>query len=140
MKKTIAIILLIVWMMVIFNFSSQNATNSSGQSMGIIKVLGLDNNKNIEFIIRKSAHMFSYFVLFLSAINVFKQFNNIVGRKEYIYSVIICLIYAITDELHQTFVPGRTGKYEDVLIDMIGVIVGIFVTMIVKKFKINKKV
>ena len=38
--------------------------------------------------------------------------------------IIICFIYAGSDEYHQTFVDGRTGQFSDVLIDTAGSIVG----------------
>lgn len=37
-------------------------------------------------------------------------------------AVIIAVFYAVTDEFHQLFVPGRFGCLEDVLIDGIGVV------------------
>lgn len=36
----------------------------------------------------------------------------------------ICILYAITDEIHQRFVPGRCGCIKDVLIDALGALVG----------------
>ena len=48
-------------------------------------------------------------------------------------SLIVCLIYAISDEFHQTFVSGRNGRPEDVFIDLAGIAVGIFFGLIVDK-------
>lgn len=39
------------------------------------------------------------------------------------------VLYAITDEIHQLYVPGRSGKWQDVLIDSIGIFLGIFVLL-----------
>lgn len=51
-------------------------------------------------------------------------------------------MYAITDEVHQLFIPGREGKWQDVFIDSIGVFLGIFVLLffveIVKQIKLKK--
>ena len=46
-------------------------------------------------------------------------------------SMIIGLIYAITDEIHQAFVPGRGALLTDVILDSIGVITGIFIAMLI---------
>jgi VanZ family protein len=40
-------------------------------------------------------------------------------------------LYATSDELHQALVPGRTGRLEDVLIDLVGAVAGIVVGAIV---------
>mgnify|MGYP003309055667 FL=1 len=55
----------------------------------------------------------------------------------YLYSIIICFIYACTDEIHQLYVVGRTGQFIDVLIDTIGALLGCLVFYIGSKI-INK--
>ena len=47
------------------------------------------------------------------------------------------VLYAISDEIHQLFVPGRTGCILDVGIDTLGIITGIIIFMIF--IKILKK-
>ncbi len=39
----------------------------------------------------------------------------------------IGIAYAVTDEVHQAFVPGRQGAVRDVLIDAVGVLIGVYV-------------
>ena len=53
-------------------------------------------------------------------------------------SIIIGIEYAFFDELHQLFVAGRAGKFTDVLIDSIGVAIGVCIMMLFYKLK-NKK-
>ena len=48
-------------------------------------------------------------------------------------TLFIGLLYAISDEFHQTFSPGRTPKVTDVYIDMLGVILGTLVVLLVIK-------
>ena len=43
------------------------------------------------------------------------------SRKALIASAIIGVLYAISDEYHQTFVPLRDGRVRDVVIDSIGI-------------------
>jgi VanZ family protein len=48
-----------------------------------------------------------------------------INKKYILYSLLICLIYSISDEVHQIFVPGRSGEVFDVLIDTLGSFIGI---------------
>lgn len=40
------------------------------------------------------------------------------------------MIYACTDEIHQLFVPGRSGQFRDVMIDSLGAFIGILILSI----------
>jgi len=40
-----------------------------------------------------------------------------------------CSLYAVTDEIHQLFVPGRSGELRDVMIDSIAALVGVGLCM-----------
>lgn len=152
--KKVSILLVIIWMGVIFYFSNQEASVSINQSNKVIEivdviaknsksfkdiVLKLYESKGASFVIRKSAHMFSYFVLaILSFIMVYTHKENINSSIK--YSFIISILYAISDEIHQLFIPGRSGMIQDVFIDGIGVIVGIiFIVVIFKLYRKNKR-
>lgn len=79
--------------------------------------------ENFNLFLRKNAHAFEYLVLaILVAIALFTY--NYKGKKAIIYIMFICLFYAVTDEFHQSFVPGRTSLVSDVLIDFIGSLIG----------------
>ncbi|WP_042273213.1 VanZ family protein [[Clostridium] dakarense] len=136
--KKISIVLVILWMGVIFYFSNQPAIVSTTQSDKVIHVLDkisedsvlgnilhvLYESKGASFIIRKSAHMISYAILaVLSFIMIYAHKSYI--RKSFIYGFLITLLYAITDEIHQLFIPGRAGMIQDVLIDSLGAIIGL---------------
>jgi len=126
MKNKINIFLVIIWMLIIFLFSSFNATESSDQSGVIVKfIANLFNINNIELlslIIRKLAHFTEYLILGLLVINMMKDYHY----SYLIISIIICIIYAISDEMHQLFVPGRSCQLTDILIDSLGSIMGIY--------------
>lgn len=128
MKKiTIKIILVIIWMIVIFCFSNQKATESSKLSDGFIKntisrVMHDDSESTIKkFVkpVRKSAHFCVYLILGLLVMNCFN-----INKKYILYSVLICLLYSISDEIHQIFVPGRSCEFLDVIIDTFGSFLG----------------
>ena len=59
-------------------------------------------------------------------------------RKKILYTCIFCIIYAIFDEIHQIYVPGRTGKVIDVVIDTLGAFMGIAIILL--NDKINNKI
>jgi VanZ family protein len=79
------------------------------------------------FIIRKLAHITEYFFLALSyyyGIAKTIKINSGNFQKISLLVVSMAVIYSISDEYHQTFIRGRVGTYEDVLIDSIGIMCG----------------
>lgn len=144
MKKIINIILVIIWMIVIYSMSSANSTVSNEQSGYIVnfisKIFNISNLGLLNYIVRKIAHITEYTVLGFLVENTIKNSN----RNSYI-SLIICLSYAITDELHQSLVPGRSPQISDIIIDSIGSSLGIIIYTIIFKLiakykkKINKQ-
>ncbi len=72
----------------------------------------------LDLILRKLAHMVEFGILTWLVWRAILSFS---------WSGIISLLYAISDELHQRFVPGREGTLRDVIIDAIGVIIAILV-------------
>lgn len=127
MKKYISILLVIIWMFVIFMMSSFNGDVSSSQSNFIVdfivSVFNISNIDIISLIVRKSAHYMEYLILGLLVINMFSVLDI---DKRYVISIIICIIYAISDEVHQIFVDGRCFMIRDILIDSTGVLSGIY--------------
>ena len=136
--------LLIAWMCFIFYMSGKTADASTKDSdfvINLLNSLGLNFSGNFgEFasvIVRKGAHLTEYMILCLLIYNVLSDYMEI-GRKVFIYSVIGVFLYACSDELHQSFVPGRAGRFTDVLIDTTGGIIGVFVVMVYHKIKKRK--
>lgn len=70
-----------------------------------------------DFILKKSAHMFVYAVLFF----LIQRAINLEAKKpKYTFAMSLTLLYAISDELHQSYVFGRTALPSDIGFDMIG--------------------
>ena len=59
--------------------------------------------------------------------------SGVVGLKNIGMAILICVLYAISDGVHQLFVPGRGGQVKDVLIDSAGTISGILVYRMIDK-------
>lgn len=114
-------------MILIFTMSSFDATESANQSNFIVNIINnifkIENIELLSFIIRKLAHFTEYLILGFLTINMLNK-NDI--SKKYLLSILICIIYATSDEIHQIFVPGRACQIRDVLIDSIGFITGVY--------------
>lgn len=127
MKNIRNLIIVIIWMLLIFIMSSFDATESANQSNFIVNIITdifkIENIELLSFIIRKLAHFTEYLILGFLTINMLNK-NDI--SKKYLISILICIIYATSDEIHQIFVPGRACQIRDILIDSIGSITGVY--------------
>ena len=138
MKKLISFIVLILWMIVIFSFSSADANKSTGTSDKVITTMieikdKITNNetpnnekeiivKNSSFYIRKIAHITEYLILGFLMFNLLKQYSV----TNIYYAIGLSILYSCTDEFHQLFINGRSGSIRDVLIDSIGILIGTY--------------
>ena len=142
-KQIIYMFLIIIWMIVVFTFSNEPAEKSSKVSGGItekvVHVITKDNEKvtqtqkdTIETIIRKCAHFVLYAIggyLVANFVNTTKAQD----RRILLYAILFTFTYAITDEVHQLFVPGRSGEIRDVIIDTAGGSCGAVLFWILRK-------
>jgi VanZ family protein len=97
----------LLWMGIIFTFSSF-------ESIPAVEVYWLD------FAIKKTAHMIEYGILWYLIFRALSKTSSISLKSAAYLSLFIIILYAATDEWHQTMVPGRHGKLRDVLIDTAG--------------------
>ena len=110
-------------------FSNENSVTSQSKSdkvtSTIIETVNKDVNKdkekeiieNTRFVVRKIAHFTLYFVLGGLIYLTLKSYN--VNKRIILISILCALLYAISDEIHQVFTNGRTGRIYDVVIDTI---------------------
>lgn len=149
--KIIDILLVVIWMCTVFWFSSQVGDDSKAQSGNTIRKIITFFNKNItkenlEIIVetlqpfvRKFAHFSIYTLGGMLIYNLINKYN-LNKKVKIIYTIIIGALYATSDEIHQLFVPYRSGQITDVLIDTCGVITGIIIfNCIAKLFKFIKR-
>ena len=152
LQRIIFAILTIATFVRIFIFSNQNGDESGSTSRGftekIIEILKIDKNLNesekekliedSQFIIRKLAHFTIYTI---AGINIYGFVNTYeIKKKNKILGVLILgIIYAISDEIHQMFSGDRTPAIRDVFIDSCGVLFGICIFLAINKIiKIRK--
>ncbi|MBY0357103.1 MAG: VanZ family protein [Candidatus Obscuribacterales bacterium] len=131
--------LVLIWMVIIFAFSSQPDSNEVTKS-----IFGIFN-----IIVRKFAHMTEFGLLFLlcfkairatqmvrysshqsaKPVGIFlfrfsKKYLSASGHwRAIILAAIFSIIYAASDECHQSFVPGRSAALSDVLVDTVGILI-----------------
>ncbi|MBE7049320.1 MAG: VanZ family protein [Ruminococcaceae bacterium] len=132
-KRVVYTALTVLWMIFIFYMSSQSAEVSGGQSDAITrKIIGvfIDNPSVdlvsiVETIIRKLSHFLEYALLSFLSFKTFVSYG--ISRKRAFVSVIIAILYAISDEIHQYFVPGRACRFFDIFVDSLGSFAGWYI-------------
>lgn len=116
----------IAWMIMIFLFSSRQRISVADEQV-------------INFLFFKSIHVIEYAILYALVLRaiITSSYKNKDVQQMYISAIIICILYAVSDEIHQTFIPTREGAIRDVFIDTLGML--IMYTFIKNTFKVIKK-
>ena len=98
------------WMAVIFFLSAQAHLPTPGQHW-------------MDFVVEKSAHTLEYAIL---AALLLRALSNRAGGhwRAFRVAVFLAWFYALTDEFHQRYVPGRTADWSDILVDWLGAVAG----------------
>ncbi len=78
------------------------------------------------FFILKSSHIIEYSVLVILLFFAINKYN---------YSLFIGILYACSDEIHQTFTVGRMATYRDVFFDISGLFLGLIILNILLKIR-----
>lgn len=136
-RKDLALLLTFAWMGVIFYLSHQPASQSSELSGSFVDMLlafisylpvSVDE-ASVHFFIRKSAHFIAYSTLGMLVLHTIILFFTL-RYSSVLVAFIITVSYAISDEIHQTFIAGRSGEVRDVLIDSTGSFTGIMTYLV----------
>lgn len=133
-------VIVFLWLILIFALSAQLADQSADVSKKVAETIieriawvfhiDIDTEtitslaKQFDHLVRKYAHGSIYFVLGGLVIMTLIK-SGIRGFRAYVLTIVFCLFYAVTDEMHQLFVPGRSGQISDILIDIAGAVFGI---------------
>ena len=90
-----------------------------------------DHVEELHHLFRKFCHLTEYAFLAVLAWRAIRQpglkDRRPWRRDEAGLALAIVLLYAASDELHQVFVPGRTGQFSDVVVDVAGGAIGLTV-------------
>lgn len=144
LRRYIFALLTILWCVLIFSLSAQSGGKSSETSGGFINMFcefivpefsGFSGTQraefveSLQFIVRKCAHFTAYMILSILSLQFFATLRRM---KKPLHSMICAWIfstlYAVTDEIHQLFVEGRSGQLRDVLIDSAGALCGVLIS------------
>lgn len=146
-KRRLYSVLIIVWMAIIFCFSAQNGSSSAQLSSSITFQLlrwiypgfrGFALEKQLVYLaqfhtlIRKIAHMTEYGVLCLLFLQYWKTYA-FTPKRIFLFAFLGSSLYAVLDECHQLFIPGRIGSFIDVMIDCCGVLAVLMMFRLFKK-------
>ena len=150
LKNYINIVLIILWMLVIFNFSNQKGSSSSGLSDKIIiKIAEIITQEKLNepekekittkyrFIIRKTTHFITYFILGILTIVLITDLYNF-NKITFFSTILFNFLYACSDEIHQLFINGRNGSFSDVILDTVGALTSISLVFLINY--INRRI
>ena len=133
----------VLWMAVIFWFSAQNGSSSGSMSAGVTEALarlltpGFDELsplaqaetvEALHLFVRKAAHFSEYAVLGMLTVNALRTYR-LNKALRLILPVATCLVYAVSDEIHQYFIPDRACRAFDVFIDTMGGLTGTLILL-----------
>lgn len=118
---------LLAWMAFIF-FASTGGFSGSNTSriirpllLWLFPAISEDQIYQVHFLTRKMAHFMEYALLAILAARAFSTSSRLTLRRRwFLVSLLLVVVYALSDEYHQSFVPSRGASIYDSFIDMAG--------------------
>lgn len=139
------IVLSIILMIIIFSFSMESGTDSANRSGSVKEMLlallsPVLPDVIISFLdehIRQIAHFTLYFALGITSGITIREWRIIRVSPAnpvitYLPALPFCVLYAISDEIHQYYVPGRSCRLYDIGIDTLGAALSISILIIIE--------
>jgi VanZ family protein len=102
----------VLWAAVIFTFSSFSTATTSEFFL-------------TDFVIKKTAHVVEYAIFAALIYRALKE-SGVNKKKAGFYAIAVAAIYAVSDEFHQSFTPGRQPTLRDIIFDTIGATLAIY--------------
>jgi VanZ family protein len=122
-------------MLLIFSASTENlSSNNTSRVIGPLLQwfqpnIRAETISSVQTLVRKSGHLFEYAVLALLIWRAIHKPGKTVFRptrwSEIILTLWVVILYAGSDEFHQSFVPTRQASFSDVLLDTFGAVMGL---------------
>ena len=144
-RQAVFVVLSVMFAVVIFCFSARNGIESTEDSYAVGMEVGrivhpdfeewsgdeqLTFAEKVDHPVRKLAHATEYAVFAMLLCGAWCSGHR--SRKREVLSAwATATVYAMTDEFHQLFVPGRSGQVRDVLLDSCGAAVGVLLVLFV---------
>ncbi len=137
----ISLIIVLALFILIFYLSHQSGEESTMTSSWFTTLLNFIFPFDLtESFVRTMAHFSEFACLSFFMNNLFVAYRE---KLNPLFACTLSFIYAITDEIHQIFVPGRACQFLDMMVDLAGIVSGMFVFTILYLLTnklINKKV
>lgn len=133
-----------LWLALIWRLSAQQGAASEALSGSLTHCVAAwlwpgadaDGMSALEHLLRKAAHMFEYAVLAVLLAGSFRA-SRVPHPVHFAFAA--ALLAAALDECHQLFVPGRSGQVGDVVIDLVGAAVGLFVFSLARRARRRRR-
>ncbi len=148
MSKWIAWLPAVICLVVIFGFSAQSGSVSNHLSGELTHEIAANTNVmsqttgrnmiELNLIVRKMAHFALYLSLGMAVMSALAD-TGMSRKRAFFAGISICILSAFSDELHQSFVPGRDARWQDVLIDSSGAAAGLVLYQLWKAVKCYRK-
>jgi VanZ family protein len=130
LRRSFFLVTWLIWMGIIFYFSTKTWGGAETQSSldqiltlyipSVRELLSISELGHLNFAIRKLAHFTEYAILTLLGYWGWSKSLVYSPQQSLRIALTVSILFAISDEFHQLFVPGRTSLYTDVLIDCLG--------------------
>lgn len=147
-RAKVFLILLIAWMSLIFIMSSMPGEESTDLSniflrLGNRFLLWIAPGTSLafrSFLVRKAAHVTEYLILEILMVFTLREWirskNKDVMRKSFYFELLLLpfllgIAYAGSDEFHQYFISERSAQWKDVMIDSIGLFLGLLLSWLI---------
>jgi len=83
----------------------------------------LPNAGRFDLLLKKGGHFLGYALLGVACLRGL-AWRRGAAIRDVGMAILMCLLYAASDEFHQGFTPGRTPAMSDVLLDTVGAAAG----------------
>ena len=125
-------VLIMIFIFVQSAFPADLSSRESGLIVSLVRHFWDADPETITFTVRKCAHFIEYLALGWSLL---LPVTNRFGRPGGLYAWVFGSLYAVTDEIHQIFVEGRSCEFSDILLDSAGVLTGLLIALALAKIR-----
>lgn len=95
----------------------------------------VSNSVSSSLFVRKLGHISEYLILAFFSCSYLTNLKNYKNSKIlFLANITFIFFYAVSDEIHQTFILGRSGNIIDVFVDFTGGIIGTLLCLKIYKF------
>ena len=131
----------VAWLALCWGHSLMSGDMSSFESSRFVflvrpffELVGITSEKTMTFFVRKGAHFTEYAILAALLRSLAHAWLGR-GRRAVAAMLLGVTLIPLADEFIQTFVPGRSGQFRDVLIDISGAVTGLIVATVVSRLR-----